>query len=625
MTSISSILSTVHNVTDLWQIAGDFPDTPYQLQIENNTAIAQNDILTIKTVLTEEQELLIRRDSVINISEKPILLRRILSRFSLDPADYQVYTQLNCWEKESLGTWQKLVTGVVAEAVGMRTCNSEVPMMALWNEQTNRGIVYHLLAESSWKIQVRQFWGGWRSAGTVIEMGIHDGDLHYVLQPGETLHLPEIVFYSFRNKIDLDCYKLHNWFLHKHPCPELPVVYNTWLYRFDWFQYDDIAAQVPIASDLGCEYFVIDAGWFGKEQNWGSSMGDYYERSANAGYGFAGRMTEMAELVRSFGMKFGLWMEIERAGADSDALRNHKELFIPYQGDHFLDFRKPEAAEYLLSMIDGLVQQYGVEYLKFDCNGDMFADETDGCFIAWMQGYYHFIRELRRRYPNLYLLNCASGGMRMALNNAVYFDSFWPTDNQNAYESLRIVKDTMLRMPPQWMDRWLTLYSMQEFPYHYSEEMIQDMTLTTGDGTWSTAFSISHSFLQGLTAGGPIGLSCDLTKLSPQTLNMLRDTIHNHKQNRQFWQRASVRILTDTDTILVLQYADPAYERIQICAFAKNVRQNSFRVYPLLCRDALYAADTIDAVQTGDAWNRDGILLPLKERYTCTILTLIKK
>jgi len=624
MTSIPLIFSSVQNFHDLWQIAGKFPEMSFQIHKEGNTISAENDHFSLQAVFSEEKGVIIRRDTIHNHSDRPIVFHSILSRFQLDPGDYQVYTQLNCWEKESLGTWQKLVTGITAEAPGMRSCHSAVPMMAVWNEQTGRGIAYHLLAESAWKINIRQYWAGWRSTGVTLEMGIHDGDLHYELQPGETLTLPEIVFYPFRNQTDQDCYKLHNWFLSQNPSPVLPVVYNTWLYRFDWFKYDDIAAQVPVAADLGCEYFVIDAGWFGKEGNWGTSMGDYFERPAEAEYGFGGRMADMAELVRAHGMKFGLWMEIERANAASDAVKKYGDLFIPYHGEYFLDFRKPEAREYMLNRIAELIRHYGVEYLKFDCNGDMFTDDADGSFISYMRGYYHFIRELRSRHPDLYLLNCASGGMKMALSNARYFNSFWLSDNQNAYESLRILKDTLLRMPPQWIDRWLTLYSMPEFPYHYSEGLTQDMTFTTGDGTWSSAFSIDNSFIRGFTAGGPIGLSCDLTKLSSDTRDMLRNMVQAHKENRTFWQNCSVRILTDAGDILVLQYTDPAFDQAVICAFAENVRQNSIRVYPVLSQDAVYTSNLTEDSVTGKELGENGILLSFRERHTCVQCTFIK-
>jgi len=157
MTSIPTILSSVQNVHDLWQIAGEFPEMPFRIKKESNTVSASNDFFTVQAVFAKEQDVLIRRDTLRNHSDKPIVFHRILSVFLLAPGDYQVYTQLNCWEKESLGAWQKLVTGITAEAPGMRACHSAAPMMSVWNEQTGRGIAYHLLAEPAWKISIRQF------------------------------------------------------------------------------------------------------------------------------------------------------------------------------------------------------------------------------------------------------------------------------------------------------------------------------------------------------------------------------------------------------------------------------------------------------------------------------------
>jgi len=60
----------------------------------------------------------------------------------------------------------------------------------------------------------------------------------------------------------------------------------------------------------------------------------------------AGRMTEFADLVRSLGMKFGLWMEPERALPTSKAAKEHPEFYL--EGDaepEFLFLNLPRTAQ----------------------------------------------------------------------------------------------------------------------------------------------------------------------------------------------------------------------------------------------------------------------------------------
>lgn len=617
------IISGVQRADDYWQITGNFQNVPAKVHINSNKVIAIHPEYEITSELVEEKDVIVRRDILRNRSDKPIVFRQILARFILDGGEYSIYTQLNCWENESKGNWQPLITGVKAETSGVRTCNSATPMMAVWNEQTQRGIVYHVAAECAWKISVRRIYTQWHFSRIDLELGMHDKNFSYTLYPGEELRLPEIVFYQFKNKLDLDCFKLHRWFL-SHTTPrKLPVVYNTWLYRFHKFCFEDIASQIPVAADLGCEYFVIDAGWFGKGASWSDSVGDWNERED--GGGFNGRMAELAKLVRKNGMKFGLWFEIERASANSNVVKTNKEIFFEDHGTYFLDFKKPEARKYMHNILDNMIKRYGIEYIKFDFNEDLPLDITNDAHLSYLQGYYQFIRELRERHCELYLLNCASGGFRMALSNARYFDSFWLSDNQSVYASMRILKETMLRLPPQWIDRWMSLYSIPDFPYHYGNEPVSDMTFTTGDAVWSEAQSVKLSYLEGFAMGGPIGLSCDLTKLSEPARDTLRKIIQTHKTQREFWQKCIARILTDTPTMLVLQYSNEAEDTIILVVITNDVMQNRIFVYPTVCHDAWYRIDGENMRVSGRELTEYGIPVKIIGRHECYKVTLYKE
>jgi len=72
-------------------------------------------------------------------------------------------------------------------------------------------------------------------------------------------------------------------------------------------------------SRLGVEYFVLDAGWYaGCERSFHDGVGNWRRVDLRK---FPRGLKPLAEYVRSKGMKFGLWFEVERAHRSSDFAR----------------------------------------------------------------------------------------------------------------------------------------------------------------------------------------------------------------------------------------------------------------------------------------------------------------
>ena len=122
---------------------------------------------------------------------------------------------------------------------------------------------FHVVADSLWSIKVKNYFQSAVDKTVEIELGVMSRGLNYVLEPDEELTLPTVLFYEFRNKTDMDCYKLHRYLNDIYPAQSLPIVYNTWMGLFDVLDFDRVVEQLLRAKALGAEYFVIDAGWFG--------------------------------------------------------------------------------------------------------------------------------------------------------------------------------------------------------------------------------------------------------------------------------------------------------------------------------------------------------------------------
>ena len=606
--------------TDPFVVCADVPTSVSRLDVAGSRVTVTGDALLCTAEFTEDESGVIsRHDKIKNISPQPITLSCALSKFVFDGGEYRVYTEYSEWCGEGMGRWQPLVTEVGASNEDVRTNVMSTPFLAIYNEQTGRGVAFHILAESTWCYRVRKFYSATGHRKTVeVELGIRERGFSYELGAGEELQLPEILFYEFESTVDMDAYKLHRYMNRRLPAKAFPVTYNSWMCNYDDISFEGLSEQLMIAKELGCEYFTVDAGWFDQPHVWFNRVGDWNEC---LDYNMKGTLLELADRVRSEGLKFGLWFEIERASASAEAVKEHPEYYFG-EGDHyFVDFAKPAACDFIFDKLSALIKKYGIEFIKFDFNAAITEDHAHRSFIDYFRGYNGFIRRLNEEFPSLYLQNCASGGLRMSLTSLFGFDSFWISDNHSLYTQLEVFKSALKRIPCRALEKYLTVSSLVGATPVYGGG-ISEKILSSGDQAWDHVEVVDPSFLTAVTAGGPIGISCDLTKLSENTRRLIADTIADFKRDRAFRMNAECRILCDTESMLVLQFSDKELSDLRIYAYVKVPHQNEITVYPVCDDSAVYliAGERI----SGRELKRDGAVMPVGRRYTASTLTAKK-
>lgn len=592
---------------------GDFGEICGELERKNQTIVLNQDRYRIECRYTcDENGVFSRKDCFQNISDEAMHVNCLKSRFVFDGGEYRVYTQFNVWQHESCGGWQPLISSVSVGSNSSRLNMGGTPFLVLWNEQTRRGVAFHLITNSAWEMKVTK--AGFKSKYThvVVDLGISDYNLDLKLEPGEEVEMPEILCYEIRDELDMDCWKLHRYMHRNYPRKAMPMLYNTWLCRFDHINYEVLAEQAELAAELGLEYFVVDAGWFGKGEAWNLSVGDWSENMTSA---MCGKMGELADKIRALGMKFGLWLEPERAVATADSVRDHGNYYI--KGNvtdfYFLDFANEEARQWMLDVIFRLIDCYGIEYIKDDYNADLYFDPSHTAFLKYHEGHRKFMQDIRDRYPNIYLTNCAAGGMRLDLGSYIKFDSAWPSDNENPYDEMRIYRDTIVRMPPQGLERWIAVHSLdgyQSFYENFKESNAEncERIVACGDGVWHHVVGVQRSYLNGYMTCGPVGFSCDLRLLSKAAKAHFKEQVAQIKAEREFWRSAEARILSETKSITVYQYNDMMMDKIVVQVFTRDTMQNSFRVFPLV--DEMRSYRTADGmILTGREIAEDGFRL----------------
>ncbi len=610
--------------TDLFTVYGDF-ERPLGPATKNGNKITyKNSEIELNSVTTKHPSGVFERcDTIKNISKRDIEISTLLSKFTLNGGEYLVYTQTSKHIKEGIGGWQPLVSGVFGMSDEIRTNQDVNPFVSVFNEQNQRGIAFHIMCNSGFEYRVSRHGEFLDSKVVTVELGIKSQDFRYVLRPSEELCLPTILYYSFKSKLDMDAYKLHRYWNEKKP-HNLPIVYNTWMSHFDYIDFDNLMSQLERAEALGCEYFTVDAGWFGKTQLWWDVVGDWQESNESA---MKGRLLEFANRVREKGLKFGLWFEIERANPKCENVKTHPEYYL-CEGEHcFVDFANKEACDFIYGVLKANIDKYGVEFIKFDLNAPLYYDKNRCSFIKYFEGYNYFLSKIKSDYPSLHLECCASGGGRMSLSNAPYFDSFWMSDSHGIYTQLEIFKNALVRMPASMLERWATIRSVEGFTPTYPVGGTQEKILLSSTANWQRAEEASLDFIKKALVGGPIGISCDLTQVSSDTIKELSEFIDKYKGEREFWANSECHILCNTPTLTVLQFNDKDYKEIKIYSYTEHPVQEYATIYPFIEGEGSYTlikSGCENRAVSTEELNENGVCLLANYLHIADSITLKK-
>lgn len=281
------------------------------------------------------------------------------------------------------------------------------------------------------------------------------------LQPGETLTLPAVHIGFFAGGLEAGTNALRRY-VRDRICPRRdeaggpaapPVAYNHWCGIGNDFDEPLLRRQVARAAELGMEYWVHDAAWF--EGDFPRGVGNWHQADPAK---YPRGLEPLAEAVRSAGMKFGLWFEIERAEEGTWAVENFPQLFFPPQStwagsSHHLNLARPDARNWAVETISRWVQQLGLEWMKLDYNIEpapyfRAADPSGKIQLAYYQGLYRLLEALGEQHPGLLIEGCASGGRRIDLGTLRRTATTWISDQSFNPDICRYMQCRMGRFLP---------------------------------------------------------------------------------------------------------------------------------------------------------------------------------
>ncbi|MBI9048917.1 MAG: alpha-galactosidase [Anaerolineaceae bacterium] len=319
--------------------------------------------------------------------------------------------------------------------------------------------------------------GNWKTIAEISEnqmlqilSGINDWDFNWQLQPGERFTTPHAIGGFSSEGFHEASQKMHDYVREEylpHGKITRKILYNSWeATTFDV----DVHSQIALAknaAEMGVELFVLDDGWFNRRNDDRAGLGDWWPDEKK----FPEGLTPLIDEVKKLGMDFGLWIEPEMVNPDSDLYRLHPDWVIHFPGldrtlarnQLILNLAKNEVQEYLISVLDKLLSENDIRFIKWDMNRNVsepgWPDASGDARELWVRytmGVYHVWQTLRQRHPNIIFQSCSGGGGRVDLGIMKYADQVWPSDNTEASARLCIQENYLQLFPAATMESWVT-------------------------------------------------------------------------------------------------------------------------------------------------------------------------
>jgi alpha-galactosidase len=232
------------------------------------------------------------------------------------------------------------------------------------------------------------------------------------------------------------------------------VLFNNWEATGFDFNEEKLASMIKEAGDMGYELFLLDDGWFGNKyprNDDKAGLGDWEINKKKLPRGFE----YLIKQCKENNIKFGLWVEPEMVNPNSELYKKHPNwaLTAPnrpldlQRNQLILDLVNPEVIAYINGFLEKIVKENkGIGYLKWDCNrylsnaGSSYLpkNKQSNLYIDYSNALLSIMQNFKSKFPDVALMLCASGGGRMDYGSLKYFNEYWPSDNTNPVERVRI-------------------------------------------------------------------------------------------------------------------------------------------------------------------------------------------
>lgn len=313
---------------------------------------------------------------------------------------------------------------------GSWSSGTYLPMGAVVNRRTGYTLLWQIEHNGAWHWQVGEHSGQGPGSSFLALLGPTDVEHHWrlTLEPGESFEtVPVALALSYEGFEGAVARLTRYRRALRRPHDDhrrLPVIFNDYMNTLMGDPTTErLLPLISAAASAGADYFCIDSGWYAEiGDGWWDTVGAWAPSKSR----FPNGIREVLDHIRAEGMVPGLWIEPEVVGVRSpvaaelpvDAFFIRGGERVVEQGRYHLNLCHPAARTHLDKVVDFLVDDLGVGYLKMDYNinvapGTEAAGSAAGvgmlghnrAFLAWVDAVLD-------RHPRLTVESCSSGGMR---------------------------------------------------------------------------------------------------------------------------------------------------------------------------------------------------------------------
>ena len=398
-----------------------------------------------------ECDVIARRAVLVNSGKKNFTLHKLMS-YCIDLAedDLVLMDFFGAWDKETHVNERPLVRGTysIGSRVGFSSAKNNPGFIIRKSEtRENTGKVwgFNLIYSGNHYSSVSKN----EYAIHRIQGGISPERFHMTLKAGDSFETPEAVMAFSSGGLNVLSQHFHD-FINEHIVrsdwkkKERPVVINSWEgFGFDFKKDDLIKKLAKNAKKLGIELFVLDDGWFGRRNNDKRGLGDYNCNTRK----IPGGISSLSSEIHKMEMLFGIWVEPEAINLDSKLYEDHPEYALTEKdrdmffgrNELLMDLTKKEVQDYIIDNVSKLIDDNGVDYIKWDMNRMMNA--VSGVYNhEYIKGLYRVLDEIFTPRPWVLLESCSSGGNRFDLGMLCYSPQIWASDDTDPIERIDIQK-----------------------------------------------------------------------------------------------------------------------------------------------------------------------------------------